>query len=148
MHVNLLWNNFSNKDHSAIHVGDLNKLTYRLTIYTGLYIEFILCCFQEFVDLIEPNTLEDSATQQKDITSNTAHVSSLKVSSTQMTQIFNVHQKLYKHLVNTDWYQSGMVQSLQLHDWIKPILSSYTAATIMTQNFSEALGKYMGKLYC
>ncbi|XP_053396218.1 midasin-like isoform X2 [Mercenaria mercenaria] len=96
---------------------------------------------QDFVDLVGPKSFEDSTVHMEDdsSTNTAADVSSFKVTSTQMTQIFLVHQKLYKHLVNTDWYQPMKAQSLQLHDWIKPILSNYTAATVLTKHLTDVL---------
>lgn len=96
--------------------------------------------FQEFVDLVGPKTFEDSAVPVEG-TENILENPSLKVSSTQMTQICQVHQKLYKHLVNTDWYQPIRADSLQLHDWIRPILSSYTSASVLIKHLTDVLSK-------
>jgi midasin len=99
---------------------------------------------QDFVDLVGPKSFEDSTVRMEDepVTETAADVT-FKVTSTQMTQIFLVYQKLYKHLVNTDWYQPIKAEPLQLHDWIKPILSSYTAASCLSKQLIDVLSKFI-----
>ena len=86
--------------------------------------------------MVEPTSLEDSTIREEVDTS-----PSLQVTDVQMTQICSVHQKLFKQLANTDWYKPASPEPMELSDWTKPVLASYTAAVTLGDSLSTILGK-------
>ena len=97
------------------------------------------------MDLVEPSSLEETNREAPPPGDSTEPA--LPVSDLQLTQISSVHQKLYKHLVHTDWYQPESAESLLTSDWIKPILYSFTAASSLSRCLAGVLGKSIINIY-
>jgi len=101
---------------------------------------------QDFIDLVEPDSLEYNnirPTDDDEDLSPTSHdSSSLNVTSAQMTLISGVHARLYKHLVHTDWYRPVVMEKLQVADWLKPVLHTYTAACLMTTTLAHVMSEW------
>ncbi|WAR08077.1 MDN1-like protein [Mya arenaria] len=91
---------------------------------------------QDFLDLMEPNSLEEINMQTEDPDEPQP---SLHVTSYQMTLICRVHQRLYNHLVHTDWYKPVAMETLKVFDWIKPVLATYTAASLLTVKLADVM---------
>ncbi|KAL4232858.1 AAA ATPase midasin [Mactra antiquata] len=94
----------------------------------------------DYADIVAPNALEDSTVvQSTPEDNNDLEQTALKLSNIQMTQIAQIHQQMYKQLVDLDWYKPSAIKPLHVHDWIKPILSSYTACSILCKQWMEVL---------
>ncbi|KAH3728947.1 hypothetical protein DPMN_054910 [Dreissena polymorpha] len=96
---------------------------------------------EDFIDLVEATSMEDSHARKETDQSKTSstEASSLHLTSSQMTLISGVHEKLYKGLVSTDWYRPVVMATVQLSDWLRPLLSTYTAATILTTRLVDIM---------
>lgn len=97
------------------------------------------------MDLVEPTSLEESNIKSGESSADDKP-STVHVSSKQMTQISRVHQKLYKHLVETEWYRPVVMEALKISDWIQPLLHSYTAATLLSSKLADMLGELFAYL--
>ena len=93
------------------------------------------------MDFVEPTSLEDDVHKPPERNQETEK-SDLTVTEAQMTKISSVHQKLYKHLTETDWFKPVGGVSRRLSDWIEPLLTSYTAASKLGLCLSDILGKF------
>ena len=92
------------------------------------------------MDIVEPKTLEEN--HQPYTPSDGNQSSTVQVSNTQMTLIYQVHQMLFKHLVETDWYKPEVLDRLKLSDWIRPFLSTYSSASLLACKLVDVLGRY------
>lgn len=96
-------------------------------------------CFQEFMDFVEPTSLDDSP-----VTSSESHTeqntSELAVTEAQMAKISSIHLKLHQHLTDTDWLKPVEAVARSLSDWVQPVLTGYTAASSLGLCLADVLG--------
>lgn len=58
-----------------------------------------------------------------------------------MVRVSAIHQKLYKHLTDTDWMRGDESGARALSEWIEPVLTGYTAASALGLCLSDVLGR-------
>ena len=91
---------------------------------------------------MEPSSLEDGPMVPSE-----AHPdqqkSELAVTDTQMAMICSVHQKLHKHLTDTEWFNPVPVVARSLSDWVEPVLTAYSAASTLGLCLADVLGRFV-----
>ena len=93
------------------------------------------------MEFVEPTSLDDSPVVSTE-TPPEERKSELAVTEAQMAMLCSIHQKLQKHLTDTEWFNPVPVVTRSLSDWVEPALTAYSAASSLGLCLADVLGRF------